>query len=262
MTGLVLILILSTMALSASAVATHDPNDINAPANMGMGSEHYLGTDPIGADVFSRLMFGARISLAVGLASVLLGVTAGALLGLFTGYKGGKTDLVVQCFIDAKIAIPRIIPALTLIAIMGASATNVVIALAIGYISSSTRVTRSVVLREKEQVYVDAARAIGASTRRIMLRHVLPNSISPYLVLVSDASPEGQRGVGTGLRESVNQASSSVSPIAMGGVVGAIGMGLGFLGSTSFCWLLLVAALLLHARDTRQGQKARSVSAG
>ena len=183
--GLVLILILVAMALSDSTLATHDPNDINAPANLGIGPEHYMGTDPIGKDVFSRLLFGARISLAVGLASVLLGVTGGALLGLFTGYIGGKTDLVVQRFIDAKIAIPRIILALTLMAIMGASATNVVIALAIGYVSSSTRVTRSVVLREKQKVYVDAARAIGASSRRIMLWHILPNSISPYLVLVS-----------------------------------------------------------------------------
>ena len=183
--GLCLILILGTMAATADIVATHEPNDLRADNNLGIGSEHYLGTNTVGADIFSRLLYGARISLAVGIASVFLGITAGALLGLATGYIGGLFDLLVQRLIDAKIAIPRIILAMTLMAILGASATNVVIAIAIGYIAQATRITRSVVLREKEKVYTEAARAIGASSTRIMLRHILPNSISPYLVLVS-----------------------------------------------------------------------------
>jgi ABC-type dipeptide/oligopeptide/nickel transport system permease subunit len=183
--GLLLVLALGAMAATAGVVATHDPQDLGAAANLGMSSQHYLGTDPVGKDVFSLLFYGARVSLAVGLTAVLLGVSAGALLGLVSGYVGGLVDLLGQRLIDALAAFPAIIKALVLMAILGPSPTNVVIALAVSYVPQSTRITRSVVLREKATVYADAARAMGATPLRIMLRHILPNSIAPYLVLVS-----------------------------------------------------------------------------
>lgn len=183
--GLVLILGLMVLAVAAEQIAPYDPLDITASSNMALSREHLLGTDPVGKDILSNLIFGARVSLAVGLGAVFLGVTAGGLFGLVTGYLGGPLDLLGQRLIDALIAFPTIIKALVIMAILGPSIGNLVIALAIGYIPTSARVIRSVVLRERQVMYVDAARTIGASPLRIMLRHVLPNSFSPYLVLVT-----------------------------------------------------------------------------
>lgn len=183
--GLALMVALILLALAAGVIAPFDPVDASARANLEPGPTHYLGTDPVGKDIYSLLLHGARISLSVAVAAVLLGVTGGALFGLFTGYTGGLIDLLGQRFVDALVAFPAIIKALVLMAILGPSPTNVVIALSISYIPQAARITRSVVLREKERMYVEASRAVGASTGRIMLRHVLPNSIPPYLVLVS-----------------------------------------------------------------------------
>jgi len=183
--GLFFILILFLMAATANVVATHDPADLKAAINLGMSTEHYLGTDTVGRDIFTHLMYGARVSLAVGLGAVFIGVTAGALFGLSSGYIMGPYDLLVQRLIDAKLAIPSIILALTIMAILGNGVTNVILALSIGQVPTATRLTRSVVLRERAKMYTEAARAMGASPMRIMFRHVLPNSISPYLVDIS-----------------------------------------------------------------------------
>ena len=183
--GLVLITVLLAMALLADVVSSHDPNRLIGGINESPSAEHYMGTDLIGRDIFTRLLHGARVSLSVGFWAVFIGVTAGLLLGLVSGYLGGLFDLLVQRLVDANIAIPGIVLALVIVAVLGPSVTNVIIALAINYISTATRVTRSVVLREKQRVYVDAARALGANGIRIMFQHVLPNSLSPYLVLVS-----------------------------------------------------------------------------
>jgi peptide/nickel transport system permease protein len=183
--GLFLITVLLAMALLADVVSTHDPNGLVAGINESPSTEHYMGTDLIGRDIFTRLLHGARVSLSVGFWAVFIGVTAGLLLGLVSGYLGGLFDLLVQRLVDANIAIPGIVLALVIVAVLGPSVTNVIIALAINYISTATRVTRSVVLREKQRVYVDAARALGANGTRIMFQHVLPNSLSPYLVLLS-----------------------------------------------------------------------------
>ena len=183
--GLVLIVILTAMALLAGVLSTHDPNSLAGEINQPMSTEHFLGTDVIGRDNYSRLLYGARVSLSVSFWAVFLGVTAGLLLGLVSAYVGGKFDLLVQRLVDANIAIPGIVLALVIVAVLGPSVTNVIIALAVNYISTATRVTRSVVLREKQRVYVEAAKTLGASDIRIMFQQVLPNSISPYLVLVS-----------------------------------------------------------------------------
>lgn len=184
MLGFTLIGVLTLIAITADMLAAYHPLDQSAAANLGISSEHFLGTDTLGRDVFTHLVYGARVSLMVGVVSVLLGVTGGAILGLASAYIGGWFDLSVQRLIDAMSAIPGIILALVLMAVLGRSATNVVIALAIGFLPISTRVVRSVGLREKENPYVDAARALGASSNRIVFRHILPNCVSPYLVLV------------------------------------------------------------------------------
>lgn len=183
--GLFLILVLLAMASLAGVVSTHDPNSLAGGINEAPSGEHYLGTDLIGRDAFSRLLYGARVSLQVGFWAVFIGVTAGLLLGLVSAYVGGVFDLLVQRIVDALIAIPGIMLALVIVAVLGPSVTNVIIALAVNYIATATRVTRSVVLREKGRIYVEAARSLGASSTRIMFLHVLPNSLSPYLVLVS-----------------------------------------------------------------------------
>ncbi len=183
--GWVLIMVLVAMALLADVASPYEPNRLEGDINEGPSATHYLGTDLVGRDIFTRLLHGARVSLAVGFWAVFMGVTAGLLLGLVSAYVGGIFDLLVQRLVDANIAIPGIVLALVIVAVLGPSVTNVIIALAINYISTATRVTRSVVLREKERVYVEAARSLGASSLRIMFQHVLPNSISPYLVLVS-----------------------------------------------------------------------------
>lgn len=183
--GLFLILVLVAMALLSGALSTHDPNSLEGDINESPSAEHYLGTDLLGRDTFSRLLYGARVSLAVGFFAVLIGVTAGLILGLVSAYVGGVFDLLVQRLVDANIAIPGIVLALVIAAVLGPSVTNVIIALSVNYVSTATRVTRSVVLREKQRVYAESARALGASGTRTMFRHVLPNSLSPYLVLVS-----------------------------------------------------------------------------
>ena len=163
------------------------PNDPLAPGVglkfMGPGGDLLLGTDQIGRDTLSRLMFGAWISLKVGLISVLVGITAGTLIGVFSAYAGGVADLVTQRVVDALMGFPPIILALGLMAALGASDRNVIIALVAIFIPGATRVIRSQALSIKELDYVLAARAIGGSPVRIVLRHMLPNVAATYIVL-------------------------------------------------------------------------------
>ena len=149
------------------------------------GGQFLLGTDQLGRDTLSRLLHGARISLYVGLVSVGIGVTLGALLGIISGYLGGTVDLLVQRVVDAFMAFPALILALGIMAVLGASVTNVIITLVILFIPGSSRVVRSTALSIKESVYVEAARAVGGSDRHIIIRHVIPNCMAPYIVFAT-----------------------------------------------------------------------------
>ena len=172
------------VALLAPVLAPYDPEQIAvAPKFSGPGGDALLGTDQLGRDVLSRLIYGARVSMYVGLLSVGIGITLGTLIGIFSAYSGGLVDLVVQRMVDALMGFPPIILALGLMAALGADKNNVVIALVVILLPGAVRVVRSQVLSIKELDYTLAARAIGAGGGRIMLRHILPNVAATYIVL-------------------------------------------------------------------------------
>ena len=178
--------LLIVLALAAPLVATHDPELTNYRAVLATPSaDMLLGGDQIGRDVFSRLVYGTRISLLVGILSVLFGVTIGLAVGLVSGYFGGAVDLGVQRVMDAVMAFPALIMALSIMAVMGASIMNVIIALAVIFIPGAARTIRSQALSIKETDYVLAARAIGVTDLRIMVRHMAPNLAATYIVLAT-----------------------------------------------------------------------------
>ena len=184
--GSVLVIFLVLVAIFAPLIATDDPLETNSrhvfnPPN----SETWLGGDQIGRDVFSRLVYGTRISLVVGLLSVCFGVTIGALIGIVSGYFGGIVDLVIQRIMDAMMSFPALILALAIMASLGASVTNVVIALSAVFIPGAARTIRSQALSIKEVDYVLAARAVGAGDWRIIMRHMAPNCAATFIVLAS-----------------------------------------------------------------------------
>jgi len=184
--GLLVAILLIASAIFAPLIANHDPfvlsvDNIYAAPN----SEHYFGGDHLGRDVFSRIIYGTRISLVVGLFSSFIGCTIGMMVGVISVHFGGKTDLIVQRFIDAMIAFPTLILAIAIMAALGASILNVVIALSIVYVPSTARILRAQYLAIKEMDYVLAARAIGAGGWRIMIKHMVPNAFALYLVIVT-----------------------------------------------------------------------------
>lgn len=146
---------------------------------------HILGTDDLGRDILSRILFGARVTLAVAISSVLLGDTLGFAWGIVSGYLGGRVDLISQRVLDVLMAFPSLILALLLMAGMGAGIQTVIVAIAVTRIPMSTRVIRSMVLSVKETQYVDAARVLGAPSLRIMALHIAPQCFAPFLIIAS-----------------------------------------------------------------------------
>jgi peptide/nickel transport system permease protein len=186
MVGLFLILFMIVMALAAPLVAPQDPiamtldDQFQAPSRA-----HLLGTDDFGRDVLSRIIYGARLSLKVGLISVSISLIVGALIGLVSGYFGGWLDIVIQRFMEIMLAFPELILALAIMAILGPSLRNAMIAIGIASIPVYTRVTRGQVLSLREKEYVEAARAAGAGHSRLIFRHILPNTMSPLMVIAT-----------------------------------------------------------------------------
>lgn len=184
--ALVLIVVLVVTAVFAPLVATHDPlfpDAINRLA--GPSGAHYFGTDDIGRDVFSRVVYGGRVSLQVGILTVLLGTLVGSAIGLISGYFSGWADIVVQRLLDSIQSIPGLLLALVVASVIGAGTTNTIFPIAVILIPINARVVRSAVLSVREHQYIEAARVLGGSNRRIMLRHVLPNVMAPILILGS-----------------------------------------------------------------------------
>jgi peptide/nickel transport system permease protein len=181
----VLILVLIA-AIFADVIAPYDPILQDVPYRLRAPDESFwFGTDIYGRDVFSRIVYGARISLYVGIVSVVIGTVAGLLLGIASGYLGGNFDLWVQRIMDALMGFPPLVLALILLVALGPSLNSVTAAIAVTYIPRVARLARSSALAIKQEAYVDAARVIGCSTWRIMLRHVTPNSLTPVFVLAT-----------------------------------------------------------------------------
>ncbi len=175
------------MAVFADAVAPHDPVVQDIPNRLTPpGADFYMGTDTFGRDVFSRIIHGARVSLFVGLVSAALGTSIGTFIGIVSAYVGGRVDLVAQRLVDAMMAFPTLVLALVIVAAFGASLTNVVMAVVIALMPQAVRLSRSNALSIKQETYVLAAQAMGASSLRTMLRHILPNSLAPVLVLATE----------------------------------------------------------------------------
>ena len=182
--GGVLMVVMVLTAVFADLLQSHDPIATNAAYTLGQpNAEHWLGTDHLGRDIYSRIVHGARVSLIVGLASTLLGSVLGGVIGLLSGYIGGTTDLVAQRVLDILQGLPLLVLALVMSAALGPAIHNVVIAISIPIIPRAARVIRSSVLSIREMQYVEAARALGVRHLRIAFRHVLPNTVGPFIVL-------------------------------------------------------------------------------
>jgi peptide/nickel transport system permease protein len=171
-------------ALFADALTTYDPTATNARASLAApGDRHVLGADFMGRDMLSRIIYGARISLAVGVGATVLGCLIGVTIGLLSGFFGGWFDLIVQRLMDIMQALPLLVMALIMAASLGPSLTNTIIAIAIPLVPNVARIIRSNTLSLREMPFVEAARAVGMSETRIAINHVLPNTLAPLIVL-------------------------------------------------------------------------------
>jgi peptide/nickel transport system permease protein len=189
--GLVFIVLMAICAAFAPWVAPYDPLAVDYAAQLAAPSrEHWLGTDSFGRDVLSRIIYGARTALAIGFIASLLGSTLGAIIGVVSAYFGGKIDLVIQGIMDVLLSFPIIVLAITVVAILGNNVVfgidiNLIIAIALPMLPRVERVVRASALAIREMPYVDAARAAGYSHTRIIFRHIVPNVVAPYLIMLT-----------------------------------------------------------------------------
>ncbi len=189
--GLFIIVLMAVAAMFAPWVAPYDPLAINYAAMLAAPSaEHWLGTDSFGRDVLSRIIYGARTALAVGFLASFIGSTIGAIVGVVSAYFGGKTDMIIQRIMDVILSFPIIVLAITVVAVLGKNIVlgvdiNLVIAIGLPMVPKVARVVRSSALAIRELPYIDAARTAGFSHLRIIFRHILPNVVAPYLIMLT-----------------------------------------------------------------------------
>ena len=184
--GAVIILGMLFLAVFAQILAPYDPYVGDYGLQFARPSaEHWFGTDEFGRDVLSRIMYGARIALFVGFFASFIGCTIGALLGVVSAYWGGRVDLLLERLMDILLAFPQLILALAIASILGPAVQNVVIAISIPVIPRVARVVRASALSVKENVYVEAVQALGASRRRVILQHIIPNVTAPYIIMLT-----------------------------------------------------------------------------
>jgi len=184
--GLTVIVLIVVGAIFAPWLAPHDPNEqslLNRLTPPFQTWEYPLGTDSLGKDELSQLLFGARTSLVVGAAVVLFSGTVGIVLGLFAGYRGGRWDSIVMRAVDVQVAFPGLLLALIILAVVSPSLESLIIVLALNGWMVYARITRGIVLQAKETPYVEAAEIVGCKSRRVVFRHILPNLTSPLLTL-------------------------------------------------------------------------------
>jgi peptide/nickel transport system permease protein len=184
--GIVIVAAVVFAAVFADLITAYDPLSTNSDDRLTVpGGDHLAGTDFMGRDVYSRIIYGARISLAVGVGSTVLGCLVGVIIGLMSGYLLGWFDLVMQRIIDIMQALPLLVMALVMAASLGPSLENTIIAISIPLVPNVARVIRSNTLALREMPFVEAAKAIGMSETRIAVRHVLPNTLAPLIVLAT-----------------------------------------------------------------------------
>lgn len=193
--GLVIIIILLASAVLAPLITPYGPTDgnlvdrIQAPSNV-----HYLGTDSQGRDIYSRIIYGSRISIQIGVISVGIALIIGTIMGAVAGYYGGKVDAILMRLVDIMLAFPSILLAIAIMAVLGPSLNNAMIAIGIVNIPTFARIVRSSVLSVKAVEFVEAARALGAKDARIIFVHILPNCLAPIIV-------QATMGIGSAILE-------------------------------------------------------------
>ena len=181
--GVIIVGLMAIVAIFAPFVATHDPYEINLKqALLGPSSPHLLGTDQLGRDVFSRMVYGARISLSIGFIAVGIATLIGVFLGSIAGYYGGKTDSVIMRFVDIMLCFPTFFLILAVIAVMEPSIANIMVIIGLTSWMGVTRLMRAEVLSLKTREYVESAKVSGAGGFWILTRHLIPNGIGPVLV--------------------------------------------------------------------------------
>ena len=184
--GATVIVVMILIAVFADFITVHDPYAVEFGDMLTPPNDHYLlGTDQFGRDVLTRIIYGARTALFVGLTAGFLGATIGLVLGVSSAYFGGRFDLIFQRIMDVFLAFPLIILALAILSTLGAGLEKVILAIVIVKIALCARVVRSSALSVREIPYVDAARALGYSHARIILRHMVPNVMAPYLIMLT-----------------------------------------------------------------------------
>lgn len=177
-----MLMVIIVGALLAPVIAPYDPTSQAFDFLTAPTADHWFGTDDLGRDLFSRIIFGARISLFVGVVTVVLAMLLGVLMGLLAGYYGGWVDNLIMRYIDLQWAFPNFIIAVYLVAVFGTGLSNVIVAVTLAFLDDFSRIVRGMVLSIRTQDYVTASRAIGSSDLRIMLRHILPNTAAPVIV--------------------------------------------------------------------------------
>lgn len=185
MLGLTIIVILVLLAVFADYIADYEEVAIKMNTSIrlqGPSRDHILGTDELGRDIFARIIHGARVSLKVGIIAVGIAIVIGGTLGAIAGFYGGKLDNIIMRTMDIFLAVPSILLAITIVSALGTSMINLMIAVGISSIPNYARIVRASVLSIKDQEFIEAARAIGAKDSRIILKHILPNSLAPVIV--------------------------------------------------------------------------------
>ena len=184
--GGILVIVMLSLAVFAGLLQNFDPVEPHYGDRLiNTNSTFWLGTDQFGRDIFSRLLHGIRVSMLIGFAAITFASVGGGVIGIVLGYRGGTLDLVSQRVVDILMAFPTIIMAMIVVTALGTSMATLIFAIALVQSPNISRITRAITLGLKEQQYVDAAKALGASDRRLVFRHILPNTISPWIVIAT-----------------------------------------------------------------------------
>jgi peptide/nickel transport system permease protein len=185
LTGVIIVSLTILVAIFAPLLAPYSPSEQKAKRLLGPSTDHLLGTDELGRDTFSRILFGARVSLEVGIIAVAVSLAIGGVLGILAGFFGGRIDALIMRIVDILFAFPGLILAIVISGLLGPSGRNAMIAIGIVYAPAFARVIRGSVLSVKNELYLEAGRVAGASNGRLIARHVFPNIVAPLIVLIT-----------------------------------------------------------------------------